>query len=435
MRALRRALFPYLTIIQNRRYFPLWLGQLVSSLGDTLNYIAIVIYVFQLTGSGFDLAKLSIFQIVPILLIAPVAGVVIDRFPRKKVLIAADIARAVLILGLVFAPTVESIYAIAVLIAVATTFFRPTVQAVIPALVAEDELLAANSVAWSTEQLVQIIGSAIAGALIVLVGPKAAFVFNAGTFLFSALMIARMDMPAGSGLQARSAAVGTAGSRVPSVPVPESEQKGWRLYFEEMKAGLAYARHDIFVSRMLLVQMLASLAVGGTSALLIVLSEKHLQLPPAGFSTLLLAIGAGALLGPLLLGLFTQNYKDARLLFVPYIIRGFGDILIAWSASFPLALFLLFLYGLNTSTGMVVYNSQMQVAIPDRMKGRVFTLMDMAWSVMEIASIGLAGLLVDAWGVQRVYYLGGGLLIVAGLAGLIFLRHYRFAAPESAHKS
>jgi MFS family permease len=408
MRVIRRVALPYLAIIQNRHYFPLWLGQLVSSLGDTLNYIAIVIYVFQLTGSGFDLAKLSIFQIVPILLIAPVAGVVIDRFPRKSVLIAADLARAVLILGLVFAPTVETIYAIAVLVAVATTFFRPTVQAVIPALVAEGELLAANSVAWSTEQLVQIIGAAIAGALIVLVGAKAAFVFNAGTFLFSALMIARMDMPA--------------------VPIPESEQKGWRLYLDEMKAGLAYARHDIFVSRMLLVQMVASLAVGGTSALLIVLSEKHLQLPPAGFSTLLIAIGAGALLGPLLLGLFTQNYKDVRLLFLPYIIRGVGDILIAWSASFPLALLLLFVYGLNTSTGMVVYNSQMQVAIPDRMKGRVLTLMDMGWSVMEIASIGLAGLLVDAWGIQPVYYLGGGLLMAAGLAGLILLSRYRFSA-------
>ena len=406
-----RATRPYLSIVQNRRYFPLWLGQLVSSLGDTLNYIAIVIYVFQLTGSGFDLAKLSIFQIVPILLIAPVAGVVIDRFSRKKVLIAADVARAVLISGLVFAPNVESIYAIAVLVAVATTFFRPTVQAVIPALVAEGELLAANSVAWSTEQLVQIIGSALAGGLIVFVGPKAAFVFNAGTFLFSALMVARLEVPA--------------------VAIPESEQKGWRLYLTEMNAGLAYARHDRFVSRMLLVQMLASFAVGGTSALLIVLSEQHLLLPPAGFSTLLIAIGAGALLGPLLLGLFTQNFKDARLMFVPYLIRGVGDIVIAWSASFPLALFLLFVYGLNTSTGMVVYNSQMQLAIPDRMKGRVFTLMDMAWSVMEIASIGLAGLLVDLVGIRLVYYLGGGLLILAGIAGLVLLSRYRFrATPE-----
>src|SRR5260370_19739371 len=116
MTVFQRVVLPYLTIIENRRYRPLWLGQLVSSLGDTLNYIAIVIYVFQLTGSGFDLAKLSIFQIVPILLIAPVAGVVIDRFSRKKVLIAADLARAELTLGLVFAPNVETIYIIALLV-------------------------------------------------------------------------------------------------------------------------------------------------------------------------------------------------------------------------------------------------------------------------------------------------------------------------------
>ena len=275
------------------------------------------------------------------------------------------------------------------------------------------KLLAANSIAWSTEQLVQIIGSAVASGLILLVGPKAAFVFNAGTFLFSALMISRME--------------------VPSAPIPASEKKGWKLYLAEMQAGLAYAVQDKFVSRLLFVQMIASLAVGGTSALLVVLSERHLQLPPAGFSTLLIAIGAGALVGPFLLGLFTQNYKDTRLLFLPYVVRGVGDLLIAYFTSFPVALILLFVYGLGTSTGMVLYNSMMQVAIPDRMKGRVFTLMDVAWSVMEIASIGFAGLLADAVGIRAVYYLGGVLLLVAGLAGLILLRNFRFSAVADAH--
>lgn len=394
---------------QNRCYFPLWLGQLVSSLGDTLNYIALVVYVYQLTGSGFDLSKLSIFQIIPILLIGPVAGVIIDRFPRKRILIAADIGRALLMLALAFTSNVSAIYAIAVLISIATTFFRPTVQAVIPALVKEDELLAANSVAWSTEQLVQILGAAMAGGLIALIGPQAAFVFNASTFLFSALMISTMDLPHANASQ-----------------IPESEKKGWRLYLAEMRAGLHYAWRDKFVSRLIVVQMLASLAVGGTSALLVVLSEQHLQLPPVGFSLLLLAIGVGALLGPFLLGLFTQNYKDVRLLFVPYLIRGVGDILIALVVSFPFALLILFVYGLNTSTGMVVYNSLMQSTVPDAVKGRVFTLMDMTWSVMEILSIGAAGIIADALGIRAVYYFGGALLVGAGALGLVTLGRYRF---------
>ncbi len=410
MFSIRRVILPYLTIIQNRHYFPLWLGQLVSSLGDTLNYIALVVYVYQLTGSGFDLSKLSIFQIIPILLIGPVAGVIIDRFPRKRILVAADIARALLMFALALTSNVSAIYAIAVLVAIATTFFRPTVQAVIPALVNEDQLLAANSVAWSSEQLVQILGAAMAGGLIALIGPQAAFVFNAGTFLFSALMISTMTMP--------------------TAPIPETEKKGWRLYLAEMRAGLGYAAHDTFVSRLIVVQMIASLAVGGTSALLVVLSEQHLQLPPAGFSLLLFAIGVGALLGPFLLGLFTQNYKDVRLLFVPYLIRGVGDILIALVVSFPFSLLILFVYGLNTSTGMVVYNSLMQSTIPDAVKGRVFTLMDMTWSVMEILSIGLAGVLADALGIRAVYYLGGLLLIIAGVLGLVTLGRYRFATAR-----
>lgn len=411
MFAFRRVILPYLTILQNRRYFPLWLGQLVSSFGDTLNYIALVVYVYQLTGSGFDLSKLAIFQIIPILIISPIAGVIIDRFHRKRVLIAADIVRGLLILGLVIAPDINAIYAIAVLIAIATTFFRPTVQAVIPALIQEEELLAANSVAWSTEQLVQIIGSAVAGGLILFIGPKAAFLFNAATFFFSALMISTMQ--------------------VPHVAIPASEKQGWRLYLAEMRAGLTYALTDTFVSRLVLIQMLASFAVGGTSALLVVLAERHLGLAPTGFSTLLLVIGIGALLGPFLLGLFTHNYKDMKLLFVPYVIRGIGDILIALIASYPLALVLLFVYGLNTSTGMVVYNSIMQSAVPDQVRGRVFTLMDMSWSVMEILSISFAGLLADALGIRPVYYLGGALLILAGLLGVLLLGSYQLRQTKN----
>ena len=220
--------------------------------------------------------------------------------------------------------------------------------------------------------------------------------------------------------------------KVPSAATPEPQQGGWRVYLNEMRAGIAYALHHPFVARLVIVQMLASLAVGGTSALLVVLSEDHLQLPPAGFSALLFGIGLGALLGPFVLGLFTGEYRDMRLLFVPYLIHGVGDILIALVASFPFALFLLFVYGLNTPTGMVVYNSIMQVSIPDQVRGRVFTLMDMTWSIMEIASIGAAGLLADAIGIRPVYYVGGGLLIFAGLLGLGLVGRYRFRVAATA---
>jgi MFS family permease len=406
--SLSRFLNPYAEILRNRTYLPLWLGQLVSNLGDTLNYVAVVVLVYRLSGSGLAVSTVVVFEILPVLLIAPVAGVVIDRFPRKRILIGADIARALLMLGLIAATETWHVYLAAALLTTATVFFNPTVQAVIPAIVPEDALLAANSVSWSTGRLVQIVGAALAGGLIAAVGTDAAFAFNGLTFLFSALMVVRLRIPAHAGKLGRGSS------------------RGVRGYLADAKAGLAFARADPFVSRFLVVQALASLAVGATGALLIVLSERHLGLPPAGFAWLLLAIGVGALLGPFLLGAVTQEYRDAKLLFVPYLIRGAGDILLAVVTPLPVALVILFVYGLNTSTGMVVSTSLLQSQVPESVRGRVYTLLDVTWNLMRLVSLALGGVLVDAVGIRVVYALGGGLLVVAGLVGLGLFRRVRF---------
>ncbi len=115
-------------------------------------------------------AALVAAEVVPVLLLGPVAGVVIDRFSRKGVLIGADLFRALLVLSLVWPQGAWHAYLVAAGLAAGNSFFNPTVQAVIPALTNEDQRLAANSVAWSSGRLVQIIASALAGGLIALVG-------------------------------------------------------------------------------------------------------------------------------------------------------------------------------------------------------------------------------------------------------------------------
>src|SRR4051812_15322663 len=98
----RRGAGAYGDVVRSRSYFPLWLGQLLSSFGDTLHYIALVVLVFQLTGQGIAVAGLAAVEVVPILLLGPVAGVVIDRLSRKAVLIGSDLFRAVLVLSLLW---------------------------------------------------------------------------------------------------------------------------------------------------------------------------------------------------------------------------------------------------------------------------------------------------------------------------------------------
>jgi predicted MFS family arabinose efflux permease len=172
------------------------------------------------------------------------------------------------------------------------------------------------------------------------------------------------------------------------------------------------------------VQSLASFAVGATGAMLVVLAERHLQLPPAGFAWLIGAIGAGALVGPLIPNILATDDRDARWLFVPYVIRGVGDVLLAIVTPLPVALLLLFVYGLNTSTGMVVFSSTVQGAVPDAVRGRVFTLLDMSWSALRLLSLAAGGLLVDVVGIRPLFWLGGALLALAGLLGLALLGGY-----------
>ncbi len=402
----------YRDVARSPSYFPLWLSQLVSSFGDTLHYIALVVLVFQLTGQGVAVAILVAAEVVPVLLLGPIAGVFIDRFNRKSVLIGADLIRAVLVLSLVWPQGTWHAYVVAAGVAAGNTFFNPTVQAIIPTITTDEQRLAANSVSWSTGRLVQIVASAIAGGLIALIGTESAFLLNAASFVVSALLIVRLVIPPHAG------------------QLDQSSTRGLDRYLADAHEGLRYGLRDPLVSRLLIVQSLASFAVGATGAMLVVLSERHLDLEAAGFAWLIGAIGVGALLGPLIPNTLATDYRNARWLFVPYVIRGVGDVLIAVFAPLPVALLILFVYGLNTSTGMVVFNSTVQGAIPDAMRGRAFTLLDVSWNAMRLLSLAVGGLVADRLGIQPLDRAGGALLVTAGVLGLVLLGRYRFG--ESA---
>lgn len=144
-------------------------------------------------------------------------------------------------------------------------------------------------------------------------------------WVVSALLIARLRIPAHAG------SLG-AGSK-----------RGLASYFQDARVGLSYAPRDHFVSRLLAVQALASFATGATSAMLVVLAQRQLGLEPEGFAWLIGAIGVGALSGPIIPNMRARDYGDGKWLFVPYVIRGVGDVLLAVFTPLPVALILLFI--------------------------------------------------------------------------------------------
>ncbi len=380
-------------------YRRLFAAQTISRWGDTVNTVALVVLVFRLTGSGLGVSGVVIAEILPVLLLAPVAGAIVDRLPRVRVMVAADLWRTALAGVLPLADHhLAAVYAIAFGLSAGAVFFNPASASVLPAIVEKDELVAANSGLWSAAVVSQIALAPLGGALVTAWGVAPAFYLNAATFAISAATLARLR---------------------PASPPPPPATGSWTRRIGE---GARLLIADRLLRLLAVVQLLAALSAGATSALLVILAERHLGTGPGGFGLLLGAIGAGAALGPLLLPRLTTNARRPALVFGPYLLRGLVDIILATTRNLPTAMAALALYGVGTSTGMITYTSLLQAEVPAQNRGRVFAGFDMIWQTGRLASLGLGSAAADALGIQAVYILGGLLLLLAGTIGLAGLR-------------
>ena len=316
------------SVLARPAYRRLFAAQTVSRWGDAFNTVALVVLVFRLTGSGLGVTGAVIAEIAPVLLLAPVTGAVVDRLPRVRVMIAVDLWRTALAAAL---PLVDqhvlAVYAVAFGLAAGGVFFNPAAGSVLPSLVAEDELVAANSGLWSAAVVSQVALAPAAGALVAAVGVAPAFLGNAASFAASALLLA--------------------GLRLPGRPVPTAAGSWLGRVGEGFRLLLA----DRLLRLLALVQLVAALSAGATSALLVVLAGRRLHVGPGGFGLLLGAIGVGAALGPLLLARLTANPRRPALVFGPLLLRGLVDLVLATTRSLGVAGGVLAAYGVGTSTG------------------------------------------------------------------------------------
>lgn len=228
-----------------------------------------------------------------------------------------------------------------------------------------------------------------------------AFVVNGATFLVAAALVAAIPRPAAS----------------PTVDAPVR-----RSLWHDAADGFRYATRDTFVRGLLVVQLLAVLSVGGTGALLVVLAREQLGVDGARFGVLVAAIGAGAFTGPLVFGRWFERQPTPSFVFIPYLVRGVIDAGIAFMRGFWLPAASLFVYGLNTSTGGVAYTTLLQHGVPESLRGRVFSILNVEWQMGRLASIALAGVVAENFGIRAAYVGAGALLLAAGLLGLRLIR-------------
>lgn len=380
-------------------YRRLWAARTLSQWGDIFSFVALAILIYRLTGSGLGVAGVVVAEILPVLLIAPLAGVLVDRLPRLRVLVVSDLTRAVLAGVLaVWHDEAGVVYAVAFGLSAAAVFFSPAAGSVLPGLVREDELVAANSGIWTAAVLSQVVLAPLSGGLVVTVGPGWAFAVNAVSFVASAAVLR--------------------GLRLTEPP----REVGRRQLLADARAGAALITGNPLLRALAIGQLLAALSAGATSALLVVLVAEQLRAEPGAYGILVGAIGVGAALGPLLLLRFIRDPRRPLFVFGPYVLRGVVDLVLASIRSLPFAAGTLAVYGLGTSTGAVTFHALLQTHVPDRARGRVFASLDLLWQTGRLASLGIGGLLADTVGIRAVYYLGGVLLLIAGAVGFAATR-------------
>lgn len=380
---------PPLGLIRGNAEFRwLFLAHAISRAGDSFHVVALVVLVFDLTGSALGVAGTVAFEIVPVLLLGPILGLAVDRYPRRSLLLLADLARALLALTLALrGDSLILAYAAAFGLSVFTQLFNPAAGATLPDVVGAEELVDANAALWTVAVIAQIVFAPLAGLLVATWGTGPAFALNALSYLFSALLLVGLRAGRSPGSVARSS---------------------WRGVAE----GVTAVREHPLLARLAIVQVLAALSAGATGGLLVVLATQRLGVGPSGFGALLGAIGLGATLGPLLLRRRIRP-GDRRWLFGPYALRGLVDLTLATASSAWVGASALVLYGIGTSVGMIAYQATLQQQVRSDVRGRALVLCDLLWNGARLLSLGLGGAVADAFGIQAVYLLGGILLLLA----------------------
>lgn len=384
-------------IWRNGDFLLLWVGLLISNLGDWVNYIAMYAVLYQQTHSPLALVGLRLIHVAPEFLFGPFAGVFVDRWSRKTTLRVSALASSGFVALLVFAHPAVLIFVAEAAITLAAMFFEPAVSAAMPNIVREEDLVQANTLARVTSILATVVGALIGGVLVSTVGGRAAFGFDAVSFLVIGALL--------TGVQVREEVI--------YLPATTIER--------ELREGLAYLRQQPVVAAVVAAGAVFVLPTSTIFTVGIVFSQSVLRAGATGYGVILAAGGAGSLIAAGWLILGHTRARDDLLFAATGVIQGGAMVFMGLSHSLVLAATL---YGIADGMSTVSGVSRLtlvQRLVPDALRGRIFGvasslthLVALIDALLVAAGIGLlgAGGLITASGAAAV---AAGLFVLGAL--------------------
>jgi MFS family permease len=377
----------------------LFLATLASSLGTWLALVALVVDVYDRTGNATWVSGLLVVEFLPIVVVGLVAGHLVDRLPRRSILVGSDLARLAVFCVLPFAGSALQIVLLALAAGVATSFFRPALYAGLPNLVRDDELPQANGLLQSAENLTWALGSLAGGALVAATSPDTAYLLNAATFLVSALLILRI-----------------------SGSFEEEGREPSRGQLRDLAEGFALVLRSRALLTVLVAWSIVMLGNGAVNVAEVVLAKDELDAGDFGYGLLLASVGVGLVFGSLYGSTWIEQWgmRPLYAVSIGLMALGFGGAAVApsvWVAAAAVAL-----GGVGNGAAIVCNALLVQRGAPDRLRGRAFTVvMSVGFAILGLG-MAAAGPLTNESGARTVWAIAAGLFAGAAVVGFLMLR-------------
>jgi MFS family permease len=407
----------YFSILRNNRDFRLlFIGQTISQLGDWFNAVAIYALLLDLTGSATAVAWMMIVQFLPVAVVGPIAGVVVDRVNRRRLMIVTDLLRGCMVLALLIIHRPDQVwiaYVVMAFIVGAQGFFEPARTATIPNITSAEELLPANALSSATWSAMLALGASIGGLVTAVAGRNVAFTVNAASFFASAFFIGR--------------------TRYDATPAAAPRPAGILALtgITDLVEGVRYVRQRSHVAALMFVKAGWGLA-GGVLLLLTIFGQRVFPVgggSAAGIGILYGARGVGAGLGPIALRwiLGQQPRRLRRTIGPAYFMVGVFYIALAAAPTLWIAALCVLFAHFGGSILWVFSTVLLQLEVPDRFRGRVFatelalvTLMSSASSYWTARQLDRAG-----WSPRTLAFALGVMFCVPGVLWLIIQSRWK----------
>ena len=438
----RRRSAPFLRPLADRDYRLFWGGESISVLGDQFHFVALAWLVLQLTGSGLALGTVLTAAAIPRVILILVGGAIADRIEPKMLIFRSNALRA-LVVGVVAALIISGrveiwqLVVMAVIFGAVDAFFYPAVSTFLPLLVPSERLTAANGLFQATSQLLGLVGPALAGITVALIGTSLAFVLDAASFAIAAVAITlvhgglratvlRQAAAAAEDAQTSSAPVTgeTADTAVASVATIEADASSIAepqpSVWQSIREGASYTFRDPALRTLIILAAALNFSfTGPISVGLPWLAANRFNAGSAGFGIMISGFGAGALIGAVLAGSIKPfRHRGAMLLGIAALL-GVGLGLIGIAPDVWIVTGLMFAMGLGVGFINVNVVTWIQQRTETAILGRVMSLMMLGSQGLAPFSLVVTGVLIDAQP-TFVFVAAGVLILVAVGLGMVW---------------